>query len=192
MKSGTTFLSKLLDSHPSIFMCKPKEPCYFVEPNQLRKLQPELWRQKYWRSQEDYLKLFRSASNNEAYFGEASVYYTFLPLATGVTARIKRFSPNARLIYIMRDPTERAISHYWHRVLYNSEHRSLQEAIEVDNRYRDISYYAMQLRPYLALFGAEQIRTLTLEELLENKDETVQSIFAWLGLAAPAEVPSLQ
>jgi hypothetical protein len=125
MKSGTTLLWKLLGSHPSVYMSTLKEPCYFVEPTQLRKFQPLAWRQGYWRSQEHYLQLFRSR-RKEAFAGEASGYYTHLPDATGVAERIWRFDPNARLIYIMRDPVERTISHYWHKVKIDLHHTLLQ------------------------------------------------------------------
>jgi hypothetical protein len=109
MKSGTTYLWNLLSSHPSIFMCRPKEPSYFVEPGQLQKLSYGIWRQGYWKSEEAYLKLFRSAGI-ATILGEASSYYLHLPFASGVPERICQFNPDARLIYLMRDPIERTIS----------------------------------------------------------------------------------
>ena len=58
MKSGTTYLRKLLAAHPAIFMCEPDEPSYFVEPRELRKLWPDMWRQRIWQSEKRYLALF--------------------------------------------------------------------------------------------------------------------------------------
>ena len=49
MKSGTTYLRKLLAAHPAIFMCEPDEPSYFVDPAALRVLWPEMWRRRIWR-----------------------------------------------------------------------------------------------------------------------------------------------
>src|SRR5579863_331121 len=152
MKSGTTYLADLLATHPSIFMCSPKEPCHFVHPEQLKFLWPGAWAKRYWANQEAYLSLFRTAGA-AAVIGEASVYYTHLPLASGVPERIHQFCPYARFIYIMRDPVERTISHYWHRVRWHEEGRSSIEAVKNDPQYRDVSYYAMQLKPYLDLFG---------------------------------------
>jgi len=188
MKSGTTLLWKLLGSHPSVYMCTPKEPSYFVEPSQLSNIQPSLWRGGYWRSEARYLQLFQP-NKNVLFAGEASVYYTALPHATGVAERISRFNPDARLIYIMRDPIERTISHYWHRVLCNDEDRSLLRAIAEDRLYLDLSYYAMQLVPYLDRFDRNQIRILTFEELIENHDEVIKSIFRWLGLDEAIQIP---
>jgi hypothetical protein len=162
-------------------MCQPKEPCHFVNPNHLRRLWPWMWDQGYWRSRERYLSLFQSAGTARI-IGEASVYYTHFPLASGVPERIRQFNPDARFIYLMRDPIERTISHYWHRVTYHEEGRSLLDAIKNDHRYSDVSYYAMQLAPYFKLFAADQIKTLTFEQLITNTDEAVGSIFRWLGL----------
>ena len=190
MKSGTTLLHKLLSHHPDIYMSAQKEPCFFVDQLQLRALQPWLWSQGYWRSQDVYLELFKPGAD-KAYVGESSVYYTHLPLAAGVPERIKRFSPDARLIYIVRDPVERTISHYWHRVMYNNECRSIEHAIKFDSQYRDVSYYAMQLAPYYGVFGRHQVKILTLEELLEDCDQTLKSIFRWLGIEDRISLPQL-
>ncbi len=179
MKSGTTYLHSLLGLHPSIFMSRPKEPSAFVEPEQLRRLWPWAWKLGYWKSEERYLQLFQSAGT-ATIVGTGSVYYTHLPLATGVPERIHLFNPNARLLYVMRDPVERTISHYWHRVRHHGEHRSLGSAIKNDPQYRDVSYYAMQLAPYFGLFRRDQIKTLTFEELINNRNQTIASIFRWL------------
>ena len=188
MKSGTSFLWSLLASHPSIFLCRPKEPSHFVDPIQLRELQPWFWQQGYWRSEEVYLQLFQSARNS-AIVGEASVYYTHLPLASGVAERISRFNPDARLIYVMRDPIERTISHYWHRVRHNGECRSITQAIKTDPQYRDVSYYKMQISPYLKAFKRDQLMLLTFEELVGNTAETVRGIFRWLNVDSSFDVP---
>jgi Sulfotransferase family len=179
MKSGTTYLHNLLASHRSIFMCFPKEPSAFVEPDQLRTLWPWVWEQGYWRDRERYLQLFESAGAAKI-LGAGSVYYTHLPLATGVPERIHRFNPDSRLVYLMRDPTERAISHYWHQVRWHGEHRSVSSAIKNDPRYRDVSHYAMQLAPYFEIFPRDQIKILTFEELINKTEQTLMEIFRWL------------
>ncbi len=82
MKAGTTYLRKLLNAHPDIFMCEPDEPSYFVDPRQLRRLYPEMWERGLWRSEDRYLELFRPGGN-AAILGEASTSYTKLPIAPG-------------------------------------------------------------------------------------------------------------
>jgi hypothetical protein len=105
MKSGTTYLSQLLAAHPAIFMSSPKEPCHFVDPKILRRAWPWMWRQGYWRSEARYLSLF-SAANGAPVITEASTAYSKLPMFSGVCARILAFNPQARFMYIMRDPVE--------------------------------------------------------------------------------------
>ena len=181
MKSGTTYLSNLLGAHPSIFMCRPKEPTHFVNPDHLRKLWPHGWEQGYWKSEETYLDLFM-ASGSAMFLSEASVYYSHLPQATGVPRRISLFNPDARMIYVIRDPIERTISHYWHRVRSHGEYRQLLDAVKTETLYRDVSYYSMQLRAYFDYFPRDQIKILTFEELTGNVDRSIKSIFQWLGL----------
>ena len=91
----------------------------------------------------------------------------------------------------MRDPVELTISHYWHRVMYANEYRPLKRAIEEDNRYRDVSYYAMQLTQYFAVFKQNQLKTLTLEELIENRLEVMKSVQQWLGVDSSCAIPRL-
>lgn len=91
MKSGTTYLPE----HPSIFICRPKEPYHSVDAGKLRTLRPLGWRQGSWRSQEAYLGLFRSAGAASV-IGEASVHYTHLSLASGVPEKIRQLVRLAR------------------------------------------------------------------------------------------------
>jgi len=190
MKSGTTYLWSLLALHPSIFLSDPKEPSHFVDPAQLRDLWPRAWEQGYWKSEDAYLDLFRSAGTAPI-IGEASVHYTHFPRAWGVAERIHRFNPDARLLYLMRDPIERTLSHYWHRARWFREYRSLSTAIKNDPQYVDVSHYAMQLTPYFKLFPRDQIKAVTLEELIGNTRATVESIMRWLKVDCSIPVPSL-
>lgn len=181
MKSGTTYLSVLLNSHPSIFICYPEEPSYFVDAKQLRKIWPYMWEFGYWRSLEHYLQLFDSAGD-AAVIGEASTNYSKLRLVAGVPQRILKFNPGSRFIYLMRDPVERTISHYWHMVLYHSEHRPMLSAIWKDSQFCDVSYYAMQLKAYIDLFGRDRIKIVTYEELTRNPHNTIRNLYEWLGV----------
>ena len=101
-KCGTTTLHSYLIAHKEIFMSEIKELGFFVpefsyQPKELS-----------W-----YLSLFEQAENYR-YIGESSTHYTKVPFYDGVAERVYMFAPEARLIYIVRDPIERAISHYWH------------------------------------------------------------------------------
>jgi hypothetical protein len=71
--------------------------------------------------------------------------YTKLPLAPGVVERIAAFNPDARFIYLLRDPVERAVSHYWHMVHHHAERRPIADGFRHDTQFVAFSHYAMQL-----------------------------------------------
>lgn len=181
MKSGTTYLNKLLGAHPSIFMCTPEEPTYFVDPSQLEKLWPHVWDLGFWRSEKQYLRLFESSEDAEI-LGEASTNYSKLPLVSGVPERISRFNQRARFIYLLRDPVKRTLSHYWHMVRYHAEHRQIMTAIKEDSQFTDVSYYAMQLKSYFRYFTPDQFKVLTYEQLISAPLRTMHALYEWLGV----------
>jgi hypothetical protein len=183
MKSGTNYLRKLLNAHPAIFMCEPGEPSYFVEPRQLKTIWPRMWEHGFWQSEQQYLELFKSAGD-AVILGEASTGYAKLPHVVGVVERLERFNPDARFIYVMRDPVERTLSHYWHMVRYHDERRPIAKAVKQDSQYIAFSYYAMQLRPYLERFGSDRIKTLTYESMVRSPEETMRGLYGWLGVGA--------
>jgi hypothetical protein len=178
MKCGTTSLHNYLAEHPQIFMTQEpwKEPAYFVDGLN-------------WSKGEDWYRgLFRKAG--DAFFrGESSTDYTKYPHYQGVAERIARFSPDARILYLVRDPVDRAISHYWWEVQWSAEGRDMLTAVRAANIIRDVSYYAMQLRQFLPLFGPERILVLTTEELSSAPAETLECVFRWLDVDA-SFVPS--
>jgi hypothetical protein len=181
MKSGTTYLSGLLAAHPSVFMSSPKEPCRFVDPKVLRRQWPWPWEQGFCRSEARYLALFAAAGDARV-IAEASTVYSQAPLYAQVPERILEFNPRARFIYIMRDPVERTISHYWHRVRGWGERRGMLEAIREHSHYREVSHYARQLQLYLRHVAGERIYTLTYEELLADPALQLSRLYAWLGI----------
>lgn len=173
MKSGTTSLHEYLDTHPQIAMSEEKEPGYFVAELGLPK--GEAW----------YLSRWRRDDREYRYFGESSTHYTKLPLYQGVPERLFQFNPQARLIYIMRNPFDRIVSHYWHALrdqYHGGELRPLLKAVKEDPGYLAFSDYATQLEPYFDRFGREALLTLTFEALIENPQREVDRIYDWLGL----------
>lgn len=173
MKSGTSSLHKYLGEHPQIYMTEEKEPHYFVKELNWRK--GEKW----------YLDLFRN-SGDAKIIGESSTYYTKLPTFQGIAERIEDFAPDAKFIYIMRDPVKRCISQYWHhyqaRRSYDEERRDMLTAFRENECYLAYSNYAMQLRPYLERFGERRVFTLTMEEFLAEPAASMHQIFDWLGV----------
>lgn len=172
MKSGTTSLHEYLGTHPQIAMSEVKEPGYFVEELGLHK--GEDWYLNLWAWNDRY-----------RYYGESSTHYTKLPIYQGVPERLFRFNPDARLIYIMRNPLDRVVSHYWHAirdVFHGGELLPLLEAIKGKPEYLAFSDYATQLEPYFERFGRESVLTLTFEALVKDPQHELDRIYRWLGL----------
>jgi hypothetical protein len=115
--------------------------------------------------------------------GESSPHYTNLPRYTGVAERIHTFIPDAKLIYMVRDPISRILSHWRHAVGAGYETRPMEEALTRDDRaYVTRSLYWMQLQPYLELFGREQIEVIAQEELQSDREGTMRKAFRFAGV----------
>lgn len=174
-RCGTTSLHHFLNQHPSVFMSQLKEPGYFV---------PEL--EAYPKDPEWYVALFEGAGD-AAYVGEGSTHYTKLPVYRGVPERIARCCDDPRFIYLMRDPIDRALSHYWHATRQNAEFRSPRKAIEEKVDYRAFSDYARQLEAYFEYFDREDVFVATFESLTSDPETVMSKIYRWLELDDPPE-----
>ncbi|MDA0321591.1 MAG: sulfotransferase [Verrucomicrobia bacterium] len=166
-KAGTTSLHYYLDLHPQIRMSQPKELNFFVE-------------ERNWTLGLDW---YRSKfSGAEKIHGEASPAYTGAPAHPGVAERMHGVVPDARLIYVVRDPVSRMISHYVQRVAGWLEEGDIRDALVAPgaNPYIDGTRYAMQLKQYLEYYAVKQIMVITCEDLLANRAETLRSVFQFL------------
>ncbi len=169
MKCGTTSLHNMLAAHPSIFMCQnPKEPAWFAGGNSGKDVD--------W-----YLERFAGAAD-QLFVGESSTDYTKAPRLGGAAAKIKAFASDARILYIMRDPIARAVSHYWWEVEYSAEGRSFPEAMRSAREIADVGHYAMQIAPYIEAFGRERVHALTMEELTADPALAMGAIYDFLKL----------
>jgi len=170
MKSGTTSLFHYLQAHPQAHMSPLKEVEFFVE-------------EKNWRRGFDWYRAqFAGAHPETIAIGEASTTYTKYPEFKGVPERIAQHLPDARLIYVLRDPIERIRSHYQHRVQSGAEREPLERAVLEDDLYVNCSRYAMQIERYLPHFPREHVLLVTSEDLRWSRAATLRSIYAYLGI----------
>lgn len=169
MKSGTTTLYELLKGHPEIFMPETKEVGFFVPDG------------NWGRGIEWYESHFRSAQGAKA-IGEASTHYTKHPRYPKAPERIASVLPTARLVYIMRDPVQRTLSHYWHMVRSGGERRGMRAAVRDDSHYVATSRYYYQIQRYLACFKRGQILLLLLEDLEAAPLTVLRAIYEFLGV----------
>lgn len=170
LKCGTTSIHHYLGLHPEIQMSKPKELNFFVE-----EMNWDLGLNWYASRFDDRLKVR----------GESSPHYTNLPRFEGVAEKIRQNCPDARLIYMVRDPIKRILSHWVHATGAGYETREFIPTLEKpDTQYINRSKYWMQLQPYLERFPSEQVTIITQEELHTEREETMRKAFAFAGVDA--------
>jgi len=170
MKCGTTSLHNYLDQHPAISMSSVKEPSIFVRPD--------------WQEELAGYELLIHAQAPVR--GESSTDYTKYPLYPDVPARIADVAPHAKLVYLVRDPVSRCVSHWLHNAQRGYEKRPFDEALRdcdnPQNSYVSPGRYATQLERYLEHFGLDQLLVLDQRKLLDDRRATVRRVFRFLGV----------
>lgn len=174
MKSGTTSLHYYLNLHPEICMSGKKELDFFIE-------------EKNWNRGIEWYK--SNFIGQAKIYGESSPRYTKYPFFQGVPQRIFSVIPQTKLIYIVRDPIERIISHYTYYYSDGRENRSIEEALAElnDNFYVAHSQYFLQLEQYFEFFSASNVLIITSEELSNFPQKTMKKIFKFLGVETDIE-----
>lgn len=171
MKSGTTSLYRDLQSHPDIFLPEHKEPEAFSSDAVLRP-----------GGRADYAALFKRGAGYPLR-GEASTGYTKRPEIDGVAARARAvLGPDVRLVYVVREPIGRMVSHYHHDVALGRHDRPLNEALLELPRYVDFSRYAYQLEPWFEAFGPERVLVLNFERYVADRPGGAATVCRFLGL----------
>jgi hypothetical protein len=199
-KGGTSSLFHYLAQHPQIFASSAKEVHFFdggLDPKADTHAKGLHW----YRS---HFPLKRSMGKGDL-TGEASPLYIFNPL---VPARIHGVLPNVKLIALLRDPAERAISHYFHERRKKRETLPIMKALQAEEsrisasignanlkskKYIHYSYksrglYKEQLERYLQYFRREQLLILSSEEFFEQPQKTLHQVFGFLGVDEGFEV----
>jgi len=182
--AGTTSLYKYLQAHPQVFMSPVKEPCFFSTglggtADPLGPEPPNLIRD--W---DAYRQLF-AAVTTETAIGETSANYVYEPQTA---ARIHRHLPEARLIVSLRDPIDRAYSHFLMASRFGLETTSdFHDVVAAEVRgdpgnrpYLERGRYVPQLQRYLACFAREQLQVHLYDDVEKNVDGVVRSIFRFL------------
>jgi Sulfotransferase domain len=167
-KCGTSVLHYYLSLHPEVSMSRPKELNFFIE-------------ERNWHRGLDWYKAHFDAEATVR--GEASPNYTAFPQHQGVPERMASVVPDAKLIYMVRDPLERIAAHWVHNYAKRREKGTLAETLVHPNTsYVTRSKYAMQLEHFLAHYPKEQILVFQQSELRHKRMETLRQIFEFIGV----------
>jgi hypothetical protein len=169
MKSGTTSLHHYLSLHPEVGMSATKEPTFFTAEGNWGK--GTAW----------YADQF---DPSRSVLGEASPDYTKFPRHSGVVERMHSLLPEARLVYLVRDPIARLISHYVDAYSFGRVHKPLHEALKTaeGRHYLACSRYFLQLEQYLERYEPSQILVVATEDLAADRESVLSEIFEFLGV----------
>jgi hypothetical protein len=189
-RAGTTWLSRALDRHPLIYMAKPAkpEPKFFLVDD------------LYAKGLEHYARTWFGDVPPGRVAGEKSTDY--LESATAAE-RIARDLPDARLVFILREPVDRAYSNYrWTRMnalesedfetalrLEDERERALPERLKFTRPYSYFSrgLYADLLQPYFDRIDRRRMLVLKFEDLTDRPSDLLIRLHAFLGVAARPE-----
>lgn len=198
-KSGTSSLYDCLCQHPGVIHRIKKEIHFFNNPSRrCRGL-------SFYKAHFSTLTKRRRIAKEIGYLpleGEATPFI----IHPWVAKWVRDTRPNAKLILIVRNPIDRALSHYYHNKRRGRENLSFEEAIQCEserisldldrlikdpnysgNAYLSFSYltrgyYDNQLEQWLKFFPLEQICIISFEDFVENQQKTVSKVFRFLGL----------
>jgi Sulfotransferase family len=172
MKSATTTLHEQLARQPGVFMTRPKEPNFFSDDA------------NYAQGLGWYSSLFTAAGVGDLR-GESSTHYTKLPTFPRTVDRMVRDLPRVKLIYVMRHPIDRLVSHYVHDLAAGGLRVSLLEAVDLHPELIDYSRYAMQLEPFLAAYGFNRVLPVFFSRLVSHSQQELERIGHFLALKSP-------
>jgi Sulfotransferase domain len=169
-KAGTTSLHAYLDLHPAISMSRMKEL--------------QLFSSRYW---EERLEWYRLQFPVRTFVrGESSPSYSMDPVLPDVPRRAHSVVPDARIIYMVRDPIPRLLAHYREFVSVREEERSFEEAMadfdQPTNVYVMTSRYAHQLDRWREYYDDARILVVEQRELLDERRETLRRVFRFLDV----------
>lgn len=195
-KAGTTALSHFLSQHPDVAMAKGKEVHLFDAADYSCEWTANEINQRY-------LAHFEGADPT-LLWGEATPIYLYWPQ---IIPELSRYNPALKLIVILRDPVERAISHYEMEKSRANEDLSLLQALRCEparlareagqlghshrcHSYVDRGLYASQIARLRCYFSDEQILILENSTLKNQHAETLQKVCEFLGVDATYSIPS--
>jgi Sulfotransferase domain len=187
MRSGTTTLARSLGGHPEVFIPPEKEIHYFDQNFD----KPIDW----------YRGWFEAADGLPA-VGEATATYMY---ERDAPERMAGVVPDARLVAILRNPIDRAYSHYWHERNLRRETLSFREALSAEPErtataevlprlrfaYLDRSRYLPQLQRVCAHFPRERVHVLILEDFQRDPSTHYGRLCRFLGVVDTFSPPDL-
>lgn len=196
-KSGTSSVWKYLTSHPEISGCSRKEPCFFTS-REIPK-HHDLFQllttgeHNYERGLEWYRQLFPSAQEEASVMGEASTLYFIAPDAPKL---IHKHIPDARLIFVLRDPVKRLQSHFWHiKKTGKPSPDTFEQFVKSDHplfrKHCLVSSYKQNLERFQKFFQKKQMKIILTRTLKNQPKRILRELYSFLGVQNEYIPPAL-
>lgn len=166
-KCGTSSLHNYLAQHPEIYMPRIKGTDFFNREGSSETIT----------SIERY-QAFYQEMTNEKIAGEVSSVYLY---SKGACDAIKKYLPEAKLIAVLRNPVERAFSHFNQLPETKKRDRNFSEIFDEKKVLRN-GFYSTPLNMYFDSFGRDRIKILLFDSLRNDKKCFFYSIFQWVGV----------
>ncbi len=168
MKCGTSTLANILRNHPDICFCKKKEPHFFS-------------RTKNWKLHiDEYHKLFNF--NEGKIIGEASTSYTRYPSNNlEIWNDIYEYNSKMKFLYLVRNPVDRALSHYMHSYERGFTNNAIEKVI-IRPEIINVGRYFTQLKPYINRFGLENFLIIDFDDLINERTAVLREISSFLNI----------
>ena len=171
MKCGTSTLAAQLAAQAGLFMSTPKEPTFFSDDA------------VFARGLDWYESLFKAATPGDLK-GEASTHYTKLPTHPCTVSRMSAVLARPRLVYMVRDPIERAVSHFIHEWTEGRMTDGPVGAFDQHPELIEYGLYARQLDPFIKAYGLEAICLTSPERLKANPQGELERVCKHIGLSS--------
>ena len=203
-KAGTSSLYSYLSQHPQLLASFKKEVHFFdggIAPAVDNYKKGDVWYRGHF-------PLKKNVGSQMSVF-EASPLYIFNPL---VPARIASLIPDVKIIVLLRNPTERAISQYFHEKKLGREHLPIEAAFQKEearmapalkrhdykdndficHSYKSRGLYKEQLDRYFQHFKREQFLILNSESFFSHPEATLRQVFEFVGVDTDYRVADLK
>lgn len=172
MKCGTSTLAAQLGAQTGLFMTDPKEPNFFSDDDVFAK------------GADWYSALFDGAAPGDLK-GEASTHYTKRPELPQTLDRMTAAIDQVKLVYMIRNPMARLVSHYIHEWSQGVLSGSLKEAVDHHTPLVDYGRYGWQIAPFIEAYGRDAVLLTSLERLKADQDGELARIAAHVGHPGP-------
>lgn len=207
-KSGTTSLYEYLKLHPEVYMAPIKETHHFstdidntkFRANYARSLNKDLSKflegdmkegifHAFVKDWNEYTRLFKKVKEEKAIGEVTNSYLNSSEAAKNIKAKF----PDAKILMMLRNPVDRAFSHYLMDLRIGYETEDFMTALKKDiarnpkgwgisNMYIEIGQYYEQVKRFMEIFPKEQLHIYFFDDFIKNPEATMKDIFRFLGV----------